>query len=542
MMTPSPDFDVVVSGYGLAGECVASLLARLGHRVCVFERWPTLYGLPRTVSLDGEGARIVAKAGDIEHALTASSDILRFDIVDGEHRLITAMTWGEEKFCGFHNRISFYQPNVEEAIDAGARGHGVEVNQGWEVVSISQDRDAVAVIARENERAVGQAGQPLRERTVTARYVVGADGARSVTRQTTGAEWTYFDYRDAWLSVDVLRKRELPRLDPQVATEIIAHDRVIAAIPLGTERIRFEFLLGGEPEEHQDLSEAAGYEFLEEAWGLSRDDVEIYRQVVYPFEGRLAAPWRSGRVFLAGDAAHLMPPFVGMGAVSAFRDAVNLAWKLDLVLRGVCSEALLDTYELERSPHTRALIEIGVELGHISTISDPEAAAARDAAMRAGGAEPLPDPEYDVGIFDADSAGGPVRPAGLREPQGVVQHGGRTGLFDDVVGWGFTLALRGADPRAGLSTEQQEFLGQIGCNVVQLGPESADGVTVERDDAYESLFAEHGIVGFVSRPDFRIFAGIRDAQEIPGLIAELERRLHVVRAEQRERQPSMDRT
>jgi 3-(3-hydroxy-phenyl)propionate hydroxylase len=521
-------FDVVVAGYGLAGESLASLLGRLGHRVCVFERWPTLYGLPRTVSVDGEGARILAKAGDIDHALSASSNIRRFDIVDADHRLITAMTWGEEKVCGFHNRISFYQPNVEEAIDAAARRHGAEVNQGWELASFVQDDEAVTVTAREH----GRAGTPdpggAQERTVTSRYLVGGDGARSTTRQGIGSDWSYFGYRDAWLSVDVLRKRELPGLDPQVATQIIAHDRVIAAIPLGTERIRFEFLLGGEPEEHQDLTEDAGYRFLHEAWGLTRDDVEIYRQVVYPFEGRLADPWRKRRVFLAGDAAHLMPPFVGMGAVSAFRDAVNLAWKLDLVLRGVCADALLDTYQQERRPHTHALIDVGVALGQICTISDPAAAAARDTAMRAGGTEPPPDPEYDVGIFKQDASGTPIRPAGLREPQGVVTERGRTGLFDDVVGWGFTLALRGVDPLQALSAAQRAFLDRIRCHVVQLGSEPAPGVTVERDDAYERFCSQHEIIGFLSRPDFRVFAGIRELQEVPRVVADLQRQLQTV--------------
>jgi 3-(3-hydroxy-phenyl)propionate hydroxylase len=390
---------------------------------------------------------------------------------------------------------------------------------------MSQDTGMVTALAREHVGASSKGDQ--RRRKVSARYLIGGDGARSVTRQSIGSEWTYFDYRDAWLSVDVLRKRELPQLDPQVATEIIAHDRTIAAIPLGTERIRFEFLLGGEPEEHQDLSEAAGYTFLEEAWSLTRDDVEIYRQVVYPFEGRLASPWRMGRMLLAGDAAHLMPPFVGMGAVSAFRDAANLAWKLDLVLRGVCDDSLLDSYELERSPHTQALIEIGVELGHISTISDPDAAAARDAAMRAGGAEPLPDPEYDVGILQQDPAGKPLRPAGLREPQGIVEHAGRTGLFDDVVGWGFTLVLRGADPWAALDGDQRAFLERIGCNVVQLGSGSQPGITLERDDAYERFFAQHGILGFLSRPDFRIFAGIRAAAEVSAVVTDLARQLGV---------------
>jgi len=158
-------------------------------------------------------------------------------------------------------------------------------------------------------------------------------------------------------------------------------------------------------------------------------------------------------------------------------------------------------------------------------------AAARDAAMRAGGTEPPPDPEYDVGVFKHDSDGTVKRPAGLREPQGVVAAGGRTGLFDDVVGWGFTLALRGVDPLQSLSAVQRAFLERIGCHVVQLGSEPGPGVTVECDDAYERFCSEHGIIGFLSRPDFRIFAGVSDPADLPELVADLERQLYVLPAD-----------
>jgi 3-(3-hydroxy-phenyl)propionate hydroxylase len=522
-MSEASEFDVAVVGYGLAGECAASLLARLGHRVCVLERWPTLYGLPRTVSMDGEGSRIVAKAGDIGHALKSSSQIQRYEIVDADRKLITAMTWSDDKVCGFYNRTSFYQPYVEEAMDAGAREHGAEVNQGWEVTDVSQDGERVLLSAREHA-AVDE--PPLTEpklREVAASYAIGADGARSLLRESIESDWEYFDYNDAWLSVDVLRKRELPEFDPRVATQIIAADRVIASIPIGLERIRFEFLLGGDPADHQDLTEASGYEFLQTAWGLTREDVEIYRQVVYPFEGRMAKDWRRDRIFLAGDAAHLMPPFAGMGAVSAFRDAVNLAWKLDLLIKGAAPERLLDSYAQERKPNTLAYINLGVEIGRISTITDPDAAAARDAAMRAGGAPPPPDPEYDTGIFHADGEE-PIRPAGLREPQGVVRYEGREGLYDDVVRWGFSLVYRGAVEPA-LTDSQRAFLSSIGCRIVRLAAEEAPGAAVELDDEYERYFREHGIVGFLSRPDFRVFAGVRSLDEIPTLVDDLERQL-----------------
>jgi len=520
-VTVETEYDVAVIGYGLAGATIGSLLARLGHRVAIFERYPSLYGLPRTVSFDGESQRIVDKACDHALATRESTTIDAFEIVDANLQLIIARHWNDDKECGFHNRVSFYQPHLEDALDQGARRHGAAVTLGWGAVEVTQDADRVVVTLQEHQAADDPPLEHPRRRTVTARYLVGADGAKSTVRAATGAQWESFDYRDAWLSVDVIRKVALERFDPHIATQIIAPERVIAAIPIGDRRIRFEFLLGGEPEDHQDLTPESGYRFLEEAWGVGRDEVDIYRSVIYPFEGRMATSWRDGRILLAGDAAHLMPPFTGMGAVSAFRDAGNLAWKLDFVLRGVTSDALLDSYRHERAPNTLHYIESGVAMGHLSTLRDPEAAAARDAAMRAGGTEMPEDPEYEVGILHKDADGVAIRPAGKREPMGLVRSGDQEGTFDAVAGWGFSLVLRGSNPAAELREDQRGLLARLGCKTVQLG---GDGL-VELDGEYERWFAENDVIGYIARPDFRVFAGIRSPEEIPGLVDDLASQL-----------------
>ena len=141
---------------------------------------------------------------------------------------------------------------------------------------------------------------------------------------------------------------------------------------------------------------------LDTAWALlgdtydvGPDDVAILRKLVYTFESRVAQQWRVGRVLLAGDAAHTMPPYLGQGACSGMRDALNLAWKLDLVLRERASERLLDTYELERRPHATALVHGSIALGRIANTRDPQEAAARDAAFLAGKVPPPADAPAD---------------------------------------------------------------------------------------------------------------------------------------------------
>ncbi len=134
-------------------------------------------------------------------------------------------------------------------------------------------------------------------------------------------------------------------------------------VPAGTKRMRFELQVDAEADNSALLKEERGYELLEEYTGLTRREAEIVRLTIYPFSGVIAEEWRRGRVFLAGDAAHLMPPFLGEGAASGMRDATTLAWKLDLVLRGLTDPSFLDTYQTERLPHARFHVAVSVAIG-----------------------------------------------------------------------------------------------------------------------------------------------------------------------------------
>ena len=469
-----PDFDVVVSGYGPTGLAAASLLSRRRHRVCVFERWPTLYGRPRMATIDGESARILQAACDIDHALRNSVPRTRYLLADAKGRILVDHDWNKPHVSGFPFRISLHQPDIEDAMDARARSRGAEVNQGWEVVSIRQSEDAVTVRAR--ERASGQ------ERSVSAKYLIGADGARSTVREALGIEREAWPFRNAWLSFDAKRKRALPNLfgispDARVAAVFCdPPDRTHSVIPLGVDHVRFNFQIDPDTPHDGSLDRALAYRRIGEVYGLTEDDVEVYRQAVYPFEGRLAKRWRDRRVFLAGDAAHVMTPFKGEGGCSALRDAVNLAWKLDLVLRGLAPEALLDTYEAERAPHVRVHIDGSDRLG--AMVFNGEKAP-----------PPSPDPVLTSGILHSDRRA----PVGSPGPQGRVRHRGKEGRFDDLLGWDFQLLTRAA----------------IGRDFEDL------------DGTYERYFAEYGIEGLLLRPDFVVFGVARSPAEVPGLLAEL---------------------
>jgi len=520
------DFDVIICGYGPTGQAAASLLSRLGHSVGVFERWPSLYGQPRLCTLDAEAARILQAAGDVDFALRDSNPCRKYFLLNKDGKVLIDIDWSTDDINGYPTRISMHQPDIEVAMDQAAKARGARVFQGFEVLGAQQDKDRVTVEVRKNtfDTSGNLDGEEAGEvRTVTARYLIAADGARSPIRTALGIGKQDFPFRNAWLSLDVKRKRELGTFfdvspDLRIPFVVCAPEgETRAAVPIGYTRIRFEFLVDPDSDHTEQLDPAIGYEYLSRYFDLTEDDVELYRSVIYPFAGAVAERWRDGRILLAGDAAHLMTPFLGQGACSGLRDSVNISWKLDLVLRGVSDDSLLDTYEEERRPHVSALVAGSDALGAMACEPDPELAAGRDAFLLSGQAPPMPgDPVLTSGVL-VSNGGAPELPVGAQSPQGLVTVKGFEGKFDEVVGWGFQLIAYDDDPRSSLSQSQLDFLEDINCVIAGVGS-MGKGVLPDEGGTYRRFFEEHGIAAYISRPDFAIFGVARAPSEVPALV------------------------
>jgi hypothetical protein len=262
--------------------------------------------------------------------------------------------------------------------------------------------------------------------------------------------------------------------------------------------------------EHETLGELEGrtWELLE-PWDVRPDNATVERLAVYTFAARCAASWRQGRVLLAGDAAHQMPPFAGQGMCAGIRDAANLAWKLDLVLTGKAPESLLDTYDRERLPSARQAIEFSVQLGKVICVPDPADAAARDQAMAPlVGAEPTDAPPLP-GITD-----GVIHPgsphAGTLFVQGAVD--GRR--FDDVHGAGWRLVTIDPAP-IDLDPATGAWFASVGGSVV----------TVVGDDVYGRWFRDHDATAALQRPDFHLYGTATSPAGASALIEHLRTRL-----------------
>lgn len=529
MIDESYDVDVAVVGYGPTGLAAASFLGGLGHRVVVVERHPSLYGLPRLTHIDGETARIIQAVADVDVALRDAQALDSFKYLNAGGEVLVDLPWGGES-CGHPAHMSMYQPDIEDAIDLRARQYpNVRHLSGWQATDLRLLDDQVVLTAgpaHNGPRVPDAPGGSQVE--IRSRYLLGADGANSFVRAALGIGQVDFGIKERWLNIDTKTRRPLPaRFNHTMLFCNPARPHMF--MPIGQKRQRFEF--ASLPGEDKDSLEdpARAWQWLLETHGLGPDDVEIIRQVLYPIKAKMADSWSSGnRVFLMGDAAHTMPPTMGQGACSGMRDAINIGWKLDLVLRGRAAEDLLATYETERRPHAQTIIETSILLGDVAYTMDPVRAAARDEAFLSGSMPPPPSfPVLESGVIQTTGDGTPAPFAGTLAPQGIVSApDGRSGRFDDVLGHGFTLVTRTRTDRL-LDRVQEAFLDAIGCTVHTLAEGDARSF---HDDAgtYTRYLGEIGADMFISRPDFVIFGSCLTA-DLGALIDELRDKLNYAR-------------
>lgn len=521
--SPEMDADVIVVGNGPVGAALGVLLAQRGRRTIVLERRRRPYTLPRATSFDGETARLLAGCGlgpDLSR-ITELATGYQWRTADGE--ILLDIVFRAEGPYGWPDASTMHQPALEELLAARAAGlAGVTVVRGRQVVGVEERDDRVVVTAEDEDGAA---------QTYTARWVVGCDGANSFVRDHLDVPVTDLGFSYEWLLCDV-QLREPGRFVP-MNVQICDPARPTTLVGSGPGHRRWEFMrLPGERAADLNREETAWR--LLAPYGVTPDTATLLRSTTYIFQARWAEQWRVGRVLLAGDAAHLMPPFAGQGMCSGIRDVVNLAWKLDLVLEGLAPESLLDTYVEERRAQLRKSVQSSVQLGRVICVTDPVAAADRDATILAGrrGRGPaVPDPSLPLkeGLLQRGADGSPVSPAGEVLPQGQVRGLRDTGLFDDVVGRGFVLLLaEGADGR--LDAEQSAFLTDLDTHVVALLPEDGTPQHMSVADVsgvYRAFLARHGADAVLVRPDYHVYGAASGLGAAAVLVDDLQARMGV---------------
>jgi 3-(3-hydroxy-phenyl)propionate hydroxylase len=516
--------DVVVVGGGPVGATTANLLGCLGVDTMLVDRATEVIDYPRAIGIDDEGLRTLQSAGLAEAILADAIQNVPLKFFDARGRCFADVQPRAREY-GWYRRNVFTQPQAERALRAGLeRFPHVRTLPGHELVDLHQDHSrAHATLAREDGETVA----------VEARYLVGADGGRSTVRELLGVPLLGDTHPRKWVVIDCAH-------DPLDAPYTALHcdpRRPYVCAHMPYDYRRWEFMLFPGEDADEMLAPGKVRELL--ATHVDHPDaVDVVRARVYTHHSRLAERFVVGRVALAGDAAHLMPPWAGQGLNTGLRDAANLAWKLAACVQGTAGAALLATYEEERREHARAMIDLSTTLGRILSPTRRSTARGRDLLFRTVTIAPAvkswilemrfkPQPVHRSGFFVPERATrGRPRTVGRMFIQPDIEFDGRTAKLDDVLGLGFVLLGFECDPAEHLDAAAALALEALDARVVRViesragevhhrRPARWPGTTVVEDVANElrPWFLRRGADVVLLRPD-RYVAAVATSADI----------------------------
>lgn len=500
------NYDVAIVGYGPTGMTLAALLGQAGRKVVVLERYPGLYNLPRAACFDDETMRTFQKLRVAEKMLPGTNIQRGYEWYNGKGELLLEIEYDNPGPCGWPTQYMIYQPHVEDVLDNLAKSFpNVEVHQGVTVTGLEEDSDGVTITAAEEN---GDA------KTFSARYVVGADGGNGFVRQYLNGQIDDYGFFENWLVCDFEMKRKVEGLPS--FRQVCNPAQPVSIVNIGPKHHRFSFRLEADDDREKVLKPENVWRRVKEF--ISPDDAELIRVANYKFVSCIVDVWRKGRIMLAGDAAHQMPPFLAQGMVSGIRDARNLAWKLDMVLDG-CPADLLDTYQPEREPHVRFITEKAIELGRVQTMRDEAEAEKRDERLIAA-RQANQKPEKLV--YPALN-GGLIANHGAFLPQGLVSDGTRTGMFDDIVGTPWLIVAKDFGMLSGLSQKDREDWAAISGGEAVFGIDSMVGGRQlwDSNGVYTQWFDQTGAAAAVVRPDSHVYGLAKSAPELAALVDQL---------------------
>jgi 2-polyprenyl-6-methoxyphenol hydroxylase-like FAD-dependent oxidoreductase len=517
-------YDVLIAGYGPTGMLAAALLGRAGHRVGIFERYKTLYNLPRVGIVHDDVLRMFQEIGCIERVWPSTHFLPVYELAK-HGRVLLSSDVAPNATHGWPEYISIYQPAFEAELDLIVKAQpSVEVFQGHRVVAVEQNAGQVEIEVETDDGA---------RRKVEGRYLIAADGGNSFVREALGIRYEDLGFKQDWLVIDGKAKKPRPGLPAM--RQLCEPEQPGVTLQMGPHHRRWSFMIFSGESAEKAMKPDSVWRRLDRPEGATPDEYELIRVASYKFQSLYAERWRDGRVFLAGDAAHQMPPFLAQGLCSGFRDAHNLAWKLDLVLKGKTPPAFLDNYEAERGPNARATIVESMRVGQHVNERDPEKVRKRDEQLMAMQAEKERSgpktqliafrvPGFEKGFVARPHAD--VRGAGDALIQARVRSGAREGRFDDIAGRGFMIIARSGDPAAATSTEDLDYWRSLGGRMVRIaGAGETPADIVDMEGQYSHLMDEYGCDVIVKRPDYYIFGACPTAAALPALIADLREQL-----------------
>ena len=502
-------YDVAIVGFGPTGAVAAALLGGMGLRVFACDRSHEIYDKPRAFALDHEIMRVFQQLGVAEQVLEYAEPFTPSEFYGVDGQLIKRFTTVDPPYpLAFAPSLVFSQPDLERILRAHvATLDTVDVQLGLTASSVSQDAEAATLSLQDGNGAL---------REVRARYVIGCDGASSTVRALSGIELDDLGFDQPWLVVDVMANDAGVHKLPTVSMQVCEPQRPTTYLVGVKNHRRWEIALN-EDDPPETYETPDGVWKLLSRW-LTPQDGALWRFARYRFHALVAARWREGRVFIAGDAAHQQPPFLGQGMCQGVRDVANLSWKLEAVLAGQAPDALLDTYGAERGGHVRELTTRIKQIGQLVGERDVAKARARDAQLLAacdGVVKSQPRQSVQPALAQGLLSPPGHAAVGTIFPQPWLRKGGERVRLDEVTGRGWRLVL--AQDAQALPDEN----GTRNLTLVHLGTqpyEEAEGVAAR-------WFEQQACSAAIVRPDHYVWGVARTAQDLHAQLAVLNGQL-----------------
>ncbi|TWR86929.1 bifunctional 3-(3-hydroxy-phenyl)propionate/3-hydroxycinnamic acid hydroxylase [Pseudomonas saxonica] len=459
--------DVAIVGAGPVGLMIANYLGQCGVNVTLVEKLDSLIDYPRAIGLDDESLRTFQAVGLAENVLPHTTPWHAMRFMTPKGRCFADIQPKTDEF-GWSRRNAFIQPLADRVLFEGlARFDNVKVLFGRELEGFEQSESGVQLTLKSADG---------RRECLKAQYLIGCDGGNSLVRRSLNISFEGKTAPNQWIVVDIAN-------DPLSTPHVYlccdpVRPYVSAALPHGVRRFEFMVMPG---ETEAELSKPENMRKLLAKVLPDPDRIELIRSRVYTHNARLAGRFRDGRVLLAGDAAHIMPVWQGQGYNSGMRDASNLAWKLSRVVKGLANDSLLDSYELERRDHAKAMIDLSVMAGHVLAPPKRWQGTLRDGVSWLLNYVPpikryfvemrfKPMPQYTRGaLIVPTEKGSPVGKMFI-QPQ-VLTDAGATVRLDEVIGENFAIIAWGCDPTWGLSAAQITHWKAMGTRFIQVLPD-----------------------------------------------------------------------
>ncbi len=488
------DYDVAIIGYGPSGAVAAGLLGMQGLRVFVCDKAQDVYSLPRAFALDHEIMRVFQQLGIAEQVLCHTEAFTPSEFYGVDGQLIKRFTAVEPPYpLGYVPSLVFTQPPVERILREKVQTlPSVDVLLGCELLDLVQDIHGATLQLQSADGA---------KRQVRASFVIGCDGASSKVRSSVGIALQDLDFDQPWLVVDVLvNDAGLAKL-PQTSVQFCEPSRPCTYLIGPKNHRRWEIALNHD-ESPEKAATPEGTWALLSRW-ISPQDATLWRQATYRFHALVADSWQVGCVFVAGDAAHQQPPFLGQGMCQGIRDVVNLSWKMGAVLHGEASKDLLTTYGLERKMHVTELTTRIKAIGQIVGQRDLSKARARDAHLLAecgGVVKSIPrqnvQPALTVGLLSPQLHAA----RGTIFPQPWILNGQSQTRMDMLAGTGWRVVVSATADKAFLQGTLKTSNAWL--SVIDMSAPNF----LEADSVLGHWFSQHQCMAAIVRPDHYVYA------------------------------------